>query len=110
MKFGSMTNLIMNSIKPDHPQVGMGCTVLSWTDRNPATIMKVSASGKTFEFTYDEYRRTDDNGFSDHQTYEYKPRPDGVRYTARLTKSGRYKCKGQTVVVGEREKYHDFNF
>lgn len=110
MKFGSMTNLIMNSIKPEHPQVGMGCTVLSWTDRHPATIIKVSPSGKTFQFTYDLYRRTDTNGWSEVQEYEYISNPDASPHTARLTKSGRYKCKGQTVLVGTRERYYDPHF
>lgn len=109
-QFGSITNLLMNNFAPDFPQVGMGCTVLSWTDRNPATIVSVSASGKTFQFTYDSYKRIDTNGWSEVQEYEYTSRPDAPRHTARLTKSGRYKCKGQTVIVGKREKYSDPHF
>lgn len=110
MKYGSGTNQIMDRIAPQKPEVGMGCTILHWSDRSPATIVRVSPSSKTFEFTYDEYRRTDDNGMSDWQTYEYTPRPDGVRYTARLTKSGQFKYAGQTILVGEREKYFDPTF
>lgn len=110
MQYGSGTNQIMDSIAPQNPEVGMGCTILHWSDRSPATIVSVSKSGKSFEFTYDEYRRTDDNGLSDWQVYEYTPRPDGVRYTARLNKHGRFVYAGMTVRVGYREKYFDPTF
>lgn len=106
-KFGSYTNILMNNIAPTCPEVGMGCTILSWSDRNPATIVAVSKSGKSFEFTHDHYRRTDKNGFSEVQEYEYTSRPEASRSKARLCKDGRYKCHGQTVLVGEREKYED---
>lgn len=110
MKYGSGTNMFLDSNAPQKPEVGMGCTVLSWTDRNPATIVSVSKTGKSFQFTYDSYKRIDNNGLSEVQAYEYTPRPDGAKYTARLTQSGRYKCHGQTVLVGEREKYDDPHF
>jgi hypothetical protein len=101
---------MLDRVAPPTPQVGMGCTKISWTDRTPCTIVSVSKSGKSFDFTYDDYRRTDTNGWSEHQEYEYTPRPDAPRSRARLCKDGRYKCHGMTILVGEREKYDDPHF
>ena len=109
-KFGSLTNILLNNCAPTFPQVGMGCTELSFTDRNPCTIVAVSKTGKSFDFTYDDYRRTDKNGFSEMQTWEYTSRPDAPRHRARLCKDGRYKCHGMTIRVGVREKYDDPHF
>lgn len=109
-KFGSLTNQLLNNSAPPIPQVGMGCTELCWSDRNPCTIVSVSKSGKSFEFTYDDYKRTDKNGLSEVQTWEYTTRPDAPRHKARLCKDGRYKCHGLTIRVGIREKYDDPHF
>jgi hypothetical protein len=103
-------NEIIKDIAPMFPQVGMGCTILHWTDRSPCTIVAVSKTGKSFDFTYDDYRRTDSNGMSQDQTYEYAPRPDAARYKARLSKDGRYRAQGQVIVVGKREAYFDPHF
>lgn len=108
--YGSLNNLIIHGVAYATPKVGMGCTILSWTDRIPATIVSVSKSGKSFEFTYDDYHRTDTNGLSENQTYEYTSRPDGVRNKARLCKDKRYKCHGRIVIVGIRERYEDPHF
>ncbi len=110
MKHGSLQNLLLNNVAPTMPEVGMGCTEIMWTDRNPCTIVSVSKTGKSFEFTYDDYKRIDKNGLSDWQTWEYTSRPDAPRYKARLCKDGRYKCRGLTIFVGEREKYSDPSF
>lgn len=102
--------MLFANIASDFPQVGMGCTTISWTDRNPCTIVSVSKSGKSFEFTYDDYKRIDNNGLSGNQTWEYTSQPDAPRYKARLCKDGRYKHHGQTILVGVREKYDDPHF
>lgn len=109
-QYGSFTNQLINNIAPTFPEVNMGCTQLSFTDRNPATIVSVSKTGKSFEFTYDDYRRIDKNGFSEDQKWEYTPRPNAPRHKARLCKDGRYKCHGMTIRVGIREKYDDPHF
>lgn len=53
MKLGSETNSVVNHIysravigQPE-PQVGMGGTVLHWTDRDPVTIFRVFKVGKS---------------------------------------------------------------
>lgn len=47
MKYGSLINLLSDAGKQTiKPEVGMGITILSWTDRDAATIIEVSKSGK----------------------------------------------------------------
>lgn len=91
------------------PQVGMGCTLCWWSDRDPYTIIKVSASGKTFWMQEDNARRTDNNGMSDAQSYEYTPNPNGEVRQVRLTTRG-WKSNGQRVAVGHRRKFYDYSF
>lgn len=109
---GSLINHLMsrslNAVKV--PEVGDPATMLSWTDRNPGTVVDVkrSASGKTVTVTVraDDYRRTDKNGMSEMQDYIYFPNYSGATrtYTSRNGKP----FKG--VVFGFREKYHDYSF
>jgi hypothetical protein len=77
MKLGTQTaslfNHLMANCTVDEIIPGeTGATILSWTDRHPATVVDVFTQGK---FTYitvqkDNYTRTDNNGLSDNQTYE----------------------------------------
>ena len=115
MKLGrdtaSLTNYVLSGTNGQpEPTVGMGVTVLRWTDRDAGTLVRVSPSGKTFWFTLDRAERVDDNGMSESQTYRYTPRPDGVELTARLSKSGAYRCNGAHVRLGDRDAYHDYSF
>jgi hypothetical protein len=91
------------------PTVGMGVTVVMWTDRYPGTIVRVSPSGKTFQYQEDKATRTDSNGMSESQTYRFEPNPAATVRTARLTKSG-WKDKGTRIAVGVRSRYYDFSF
>lgn len=94
------------------PRVNDGCTLHFMSDCSPGTIVKVSPSGKTIEFTRDEIMRTDSNGMSEEQHYVFLPQPDGPRQTARFSqKLGKFKTKGgQIVGVGYRRKNYDFSF
>jgi hypothetical protein len=74
---GNLISNIMLDSEPKVPAVGMGITVLMWTDRMPGTIISVSASGKSFKYQADTATRIDENGMSDAQTYEYGPDPSG---------------------------------
>jgi hypothetical protein len=42
---GSLTNHIYSRAVPITPEVGMGCTLLSWSDRHPATIIDIFTKG-----------------------------------------------------------------
>lgn len=56
--------------------------------------------------------RTDNNGMSECQTYEYHRNPEGTCHIATLRKDGSFRLAGgKTLVhVGERNKYYDFSF
>jgi hypothetical protein len=95
-----------------YPEVGMGVTVFVGSDRHPGTIIQVTQNGKRIVFQRDIYKRTDNNGMSEYQTYELSPDPNGVIEIATLRKDGKYRITGgQTPVhVGSREAYYDFSF
>jgi hypothetical protein len=114
MKLGRDTNSVINyalsgTNGQPTPEVGMGITLLRWTDRDAGTITKVSESGKTFWFRLDRAIRIDDNGMSEMQTYRYEPTTDGPERRARLIK-GAWKSAGTRIRLGERLAYRDFSF
>jgi len=128
MRLGTQTASLVNHmysrmvVGEPTPYVGMGVTILHWTDRDPATIVEV-VNDKHIVIQDDEYRRIDNNGLSESQEYDYFPNPAGYKRifkkdrkglwaeyrlnpeTNRLNKSG-----GAGLRIGEREKYYDFSF
>lgn len=130
MRLGNQTNSLVNHLQSravigqPEPVVGMGVTMLGWTDRNPGTIAEVFKVGKTqyIAVQADNYRRIDNNGMSESQEYEYTPNPDAYREifrigrnglweACRLNENGRYvKTGGKGLRIGERERYYDFSF
>lgn len=116
MKYGSMDNHICEGIGNGlELRVGMGITVLSYTDRHPATIISVSKSGKSFKAQQDKAHRIDSNGMSDSQEYEYERDEHGRIFDFRRAKNGRFYAEGGQrngygCIIGHREKYFDFSF
>ena len=110
MEYGSLQNLMMSNNKPQTPKVGDGATILCYTDRRPATVVYVSANGKTIHLQEDNAKRVDSNGMSECQDYEFTADPTAPVQVARLTKKGYKIVKGSNVLVGERMCYHDFSF
>ena len=113
LEYGSLTNLMMgNSKSEDEPKVGMGATVILYTDRHACTVIKVSDSKKTFWMQRDNAKRTDNRGMSEDQDWEYTPNPKGAVYEVRKNRKGVWKTIGSkmTVRLGEREEYYDFSF
>jgi hypothetical protein len=94
------------------PKVGMGVTVLHWTDRTPGTISRVSPSGKTFWYRNDDAKRIDNNGESESQEYEFFPVPEAPENKVqRRRKDGRWRDEiGHVISVGDRSKYRDPSF
>jgi hypothetical protein len=123
---GSLVNhLISRSRNPAQPEVGGPATLLSWTDRNPGTVISITKVGKAeiIAVQEDHYRRIDDNGLSEVQKYEYSPNINGhVSYfrasktrgweqVIRNHETGRWKkISNGGVTFARREKYHDFSF
>jgi len=107
MQYGSMTNLLESGVgRSLIPEVGMGVTLLSWTDRSPATIVAVSKNGNSFICQEDSWVRTDKNGMSECQEYTYTPNPNGMTYKVRKNKAGLWVRTGTTlnVMLGHKER------
>jgi hypothetical protein len=108
---GSLTNMLMaNQKAPPSPTIGMGATILRYTDRAPATVVWVSPSGKTLHLQEDDAARVDANGMSECQTYTFTPNPAATVQVAHLTTKGWKIVKGSRIRLGDRDKYHDFSF
>jgi hypothetical protein len=116
MRLGSDTNSVSNWMMSGpgqpKPEVGMGATVLAWTDRYAGTITKVSPSGKTIEVTEDDTELIAGKMLSEHQEYRYTPNPNGRKRTFRLNKKGcwRETGRGAGLRLGTREAYRDPSF
>ena len=112
MKLGSETGSVINhvlsgSVGAPEPQVGMGATILMWTDRHAATIVKVTKT--QVHVQRDLAKRTDKNGMSESQTYTYEPDPTAYVEIFRKTKAGyRATGGGSALRIGDRQEYHDF--
>lgn len=120
---GSLFNHLMTrSAAPVMPKVGDGATICGWTDRYAATVVAVEKNVVTVR--QDHARRTDSNGMSEMQEYEYTPNPNGSTYAFRYSvkkgkwdqvyfnsPTGRWKIvDGKGVWFGTRNQYHDFSF
>jgi hypothetical protein len=123
---GSLINNIMSRsvIGEPLPEIGMGATMLSWTDRNPATIVTVFSKGKTqyVGVNEDDAVRTDSNGYSESQTYEFSFNPHVfIQYYRKTSKgtwegcyinpeTGRFVKGNGSLSIGQRGKYWDPSF
>lgn len=126
----SVTNWMLSGTKGQPvPEVGMGATILAWTDRYAGTITKVVEIKGGFELTVQEdgYKRVDSNGMSEMQTYEYTPDLYGMetvfRFEAKKASKGWRQVwtkpetgrvcfveGGYGLRIGSRQKYNDFSF
>ena len=102
------------TFKMPDPEVGMGCTQMMWTDRNAYTVMEV-LSPTRITVTRDRAKRTDKNGLSESQTYEYTTDPDGCPLIVTKRRNGRWVAQGDSqtsshFAMGERSTYSDPSF
>ncbi|UTS52150.1 hypothetical protein [Synechococcus phage BUCT-ZZ01] len=131
MKLGTQTGSLVNHIysrgvigQPD-AAVGMGATMLGWTDRYPGTVIEVFKIGKSIALAVqeDDAKRIDKNGMSESQDYEFTPNPKGRVSHFKQKDDGtwvnvykdadtnRWKQTGSRGLrLGERDKYYDFSF
>lgn len=105
---GSLMNHVMGSSAQPAPVVGMGATVLMWTDRKAGTVVKVTKT--QVHVRLDHAKRIDKNGMSDAQSYEYSPDPEGSIIVFRMTKRGYRSSGGNGLGLGYRRAYHDYSF
>jgi hypothetical protein len=111
---GSLTNhmysrtVVAKDGEPIKPTVGVGVTMLSWTDRRPGTITKVTPC--QIHVQEDSATRIDKNGMCESQHYEYAPNPNTPVTVFRKTKRGFRDRGGRGLLIGVREKYYDYSF
>jgi len=134
MKLGTETASVMNYLEAaavigePKPVVGMGATILCWTDRLPATIVKVEEiTAKNYvyviEVVEDDYKVVSGSVQDGSAVYEFTPR-DGYRKMYRKGRgnglweevrinpeTGRMvKTRGNGLKIGKREKWYDPSF
>lgn len=114
---GSLINLVSGNARYPEPKIGMGATILRWTDRDAATVVAVSASGKQVTVQQDKATRTDNLGMTDSgQTYTYEADTNAPKRIYTLRKNGAWVLKGDTLqggerlAIGRRDTYYDFSF
>jgi len=117
---GSLTNNIAANSRQKTPEVGMGATQLMYTDRHAGTIVELIKNNQGevsgFIWQQDNTRRTDDNGLSESQSYEYTPNLKSPKITVTLRKNGRWVVKGEDLwsgtsfLIGHRDEYYDYSF
>ena len=114
---GSLVNNLMAAKQPTPivPIVGMGATMCGWSDRHAYTIVEIT-NPKTIVVQQDIATRTDSNGMSECQNYDYSPDPSAPKKVVTLRKNGRWVERGgglwngTTYHVGYRSEYYDFSF
>jgi hypothetical protein len=113
MAHGSLHNTLYDRATGDvTPVVGMGATRIFWSDRHAATIIAVSRTGHKVTVQDDTATRTDKNGMSDAQSYDYAPNPNGPTAVYTRRKDGTYRERGGQgrLLINVRFHYHDFSF
>lgn len=114
IKYGSLNNLLDDGVKVKEIAVGVGVTMLSWTDRHPGTIIDVDPNGKWIKIQEDKAIRIDNNGMSDSQDYKYQINPNGSIKIYKKARNGTFTDNGRNdgcgLIIGIREKYFDYSF
>lgn len=134
MKLGSETGSVMNHLysrmtrNAPSPTLGLGVTILHWSDRTPGTIVRIYSSPKgiVIGIADDHYRLNPGAAWpSETIDYEitpcalsceprrfYRAKPDGGWEPVEAGK--RYgtwkKVGGAGLLVGRRERYYDPSF
>lgn len=98
------------------PTVGMHATEQFYTDQVPYEVIAVP-NAKTVIVRALTAKRTDKNGMSDAQAYEYESNPDGETKTFTQRKCGKWivrgvdvKQAGTRLVLGQARRFHDYSF
>jgi hypothetical protein len=109
-----MLNRILENSKSAMPEVGMGVTRCCHSDRHAYTIIDKPSATRII-VQRDKATRSDENGMSESQSYNYERDTDGDTYTLTLRVDGRWRAVGETKgdagwLIGTRMEYYDYNF
>lgn len=123
MKLGTQTGSFFNHLMSNSmsiPEVGKGATVLHWTDRSAYFVDFVSEDGKTVIIERAKAVRTDNNGMSESQSYEYvrdpQTEPETIRFTYGKWRrvytnwEGKKETSPINIIFGTMREYYDFSF
>lgn len=135
MKLGTQTSSLVNHLQSrgvigePAPVVGMGATILRWSDRDAATIVSVDANPKSkaysciIEVVADDYKVVSGSTHDGSAKFEFTPAKDGRKYIYRKNaKTGMWESAYKSIVnnrllkgegglrIGERDKYVDPSF
>lgn len=101
-------------VKDIEMYVGMPCTFGFGSDRYPAHIQRISASGKTVWIQEANAEPDSDNGYDyfSNQVYIISPNSEGRIRKVTKRKNGQWKLTegGTTVGFGHANKYQDPHF
>jgi hypothetical protein len=105
----------MNLPAAQVPIVGMGATILGYSDRHAATVVRVSKNGREIDVVEDVSTRIDKNGMSEDQEYEYSsgngsPMTFTLRKNNRWVRGGESMRHGSRLTLGVRDSYYDYSF
>jgi len=93
---------------------GQGGSYSVGSDRHPITIIGWTKSGKTIYYRAANAKRTDSNGLSECQSYEFTPNPNGrVSVATWRRRAKRFKPKGHSfanIWTNGYDKYSDPSF
>lgn len=112
-QYGSLINMISGSDPNLVPEVGMGATVLMWTDRRAATVIEVSKSGKLITVQYDSAKQQGSFGSQD---WKLEADPNGPTRVFTKRKNGQWIQAGSPMNggtrlgLGYRDHYYDYSF
>lgn len=126
---GSLMNHLYSRMTKNQPkaEVGMGATILGWTDRYAATIIAVEgdglSAGTIITVQGDHATVVSGSCMDGSAKYEYAPNPNGGKYHYRLSKAGSWdsvrrneetgrwnKTGSKGVRIGDRQEYRDPHF
>lgn len=127
MRIGKETGSLVNHlysrgvIGQPEPEIGMGATMLLWSDRHAGTV--VSWDGKVLGVQRDNPEIVSGHGNDGSAKYEYKPNPSGPVYYFRREPDGRWmhvrknpetgrwnKSGGYGLKIGVRDEHYDPSF
>lgn len=108
------TNSLINDLMSNTtrvPEVGMGATRLSWTDRYPYTIVQV-ISERRIVVQADNYRVISGSAHDGSAEYEYTPYIGAPLVTVTKRKDGKWRERegNNLFTIGERSRYYDPSF
>lgn len=123
MKLGTDTGSFFNYLMGNSmsiPEVGKGATILHWSDRSAYFVNEVSEDGKTVVIERAKAIRTDNNGMSETQSYEYvrdpQTEPETIKFTYGKWRrvytnwEGKKETSPINIIFGTMREYFDYSF